>query len=82
MIDAFTKFKQVVVRVSLLRALNLAAQANQTDMKRRLAGYTAYSSADPYPYLLVGDGRNDTNNCKGKILKGIFVDFFSFDQND
>lgn len=64
LLKGFFKFKQVKIRLALLRALNLAAQTNETDLKRRMAGYTARSSANPYPYIMVGDGKNDSNNCK------------------
>lgn len=64
LLTAFYKYKQVKIRLALLRALNLTAQTNETDFKRKLAGYIARSSANPYPYIIVGDGKNDSNNCK------------------
>jgi hypothetical protein len=54
----------VKVRLTLLRAVELAAQSNESDLRRRLAGYKALSSANPYPYLMIGDGKSDKNNGK------------------
>jgi len=42
--------------------MELSAQIDETDLKRRLAGYSALSSANPYPVLKVGDGKNSPNN--------------------
>lgn len=50
------------IRLTLLRAMELSAQIDETDLKRRLAGYSALSSANPYPVLKVGDGKNSPNN--------------------
>jgi len=62
LIKLFSQIRQVKVRLFLLRATNLAAQASETGLKERAAGYTAKSSANPYPYILVGDGKNDVSN--------------------
>ena len=62
MLKSFIKHKIVKVRLTLLRAVELAAQSNETDLKRRLAGYKALSSANPYPFLMIGDGKNDSNS--------------------
>ena len=64
-LKSFLKFRTLKLRLTLLRAIELSAQTNETDLKRRLAGYSALSSADPYPSLKVGDGKN--NQSGGKL---------------
>lgn len=53
---------QIKVRFYINRALNLAAQSNAIELKYRLGGYQALSSADPYPVVCVGDSKNDINS--------------------
>ena len=36
-------------------------------MKTKLAGYEGRSSANPYPYLIVGDGKNDVSSGLSKL---------------
>lgn len=61
MLELFKSTCQIKVRFYLLRGLNLAAQSNATQIKYNLGGYSAMSSADPYPKIQVGDARNDVN---------------------
>ena len=45
------------VRVYLISAQNLTATGVKIDLKSKLAGFTALSTANPYPVVQVGDGR-------------------------
>ena len=51
-----TSFK---VRVYLLTCQNLSALDSYLDLKSKLAGLKALCSADPFPVIIVGDGKND-----------------------
>lgn len=44
------------VRVYLISAQNLTATGTVIDMKSRLAGMTALSTANPFPVITIGDG--------------------------
>jgi hypothetical protein len=52
-----TTFK---IRVYLLTCQNLTAIDSFLDLKSKLAGLKALCSADPFPVIIVGDGKNDT----------------------
>jgi hypothetical protein len=56
------------IRVYLISAQNLTASGVMIDLKSRLAGATALSSANPYPIVSVGDG---INNSGRRILKSV-----------
>ena len=55
--DDFQTYK---IRVYLVTAQNLTATGTVIDLKSRLAGMTALSSANPYPVITIGEGKNDT----------------------
>lgn len=57
------------VRVYLISAQNLTASGVMLDMKSRLAGMTALSSANPYPIVKVGDGLNQDGDKGPKTQK-------------
>lgn len=57
-LDYFKNQNKYKVRVYLLRGLNFSAQQDATELKEILAGKQALSSANSYPMILVGDGRN------------------------
>lgn len=44
------------IRVYLISAQNLTATGTVIDMKSRLAGMTALSTANPYPVVTIGNG--------------------------
>mmetsp|Transcript_18698 Transcript_18698/g.28643 ORF Transcript_18698/g.28643 Transcript_18698/m.28643 type:complete len:123 (+) Transcript_18698:3529-3897(+) len=46
------------IRLYLITAQNLTATGTAIDLKSKLAGMTALSTANPYPVILVGDGKN------------------------
>lgn len=48
-------FKNLKVRVYILRAINLTAQDQVVDFKESMAGYTSYSSANPYLEIKIND---------------------------
>ena len=56
------------IRVYILTCQNLSAVDNYVDLKSRLAGDKALSSADPYPVLMIGNGENDLKTKKVKRL--------------
>lgn len=56
------------VRIYLISAQNLTASGVIIDLKSRLAGATALSSANPYPVITVGDG---VNNPDRRIQKSV-----------
>lgn len=84
LLGIFKETCQVKVRLNVLRALNLAAQSNAIQVKYNLGGYNALSSADPYPKVQVGDGKNDVNSgvlkfyndSKNFVEKTLNPDFF------
>ena len=72
-IDRFLKYtvSQLAtfkIRVYLLTCQNLSAVDSKIDLKARLAGLTALCSANPFPVIIVGDGRNDTQAQKIKFI--------------
>ena len=54
------------VRVYILTCKNLAAVDNYVDLKSRLAGDKALSSADPFPVIKIGNGENDLKTKRVK----------------
>lgn len=58
MLAYFRETKWFKVRVYLLRGLNLSAQENAADINDMMAGVRAMASANSYPVIVVGDGRN------------------------
>lgn len=56
------------VRVYLLTCQNLSAIDSYLDLKSKLAGLQALCSADPFPVIIVGDGKNDTQEQKVKYI--------------
>lgn len=62
LLNIFKETCQIKVRFYVLRALNLAAQANAIELKYELGGYNAMSTANSYPVVSVGDARNDVNS--------------------
>ena len=49
----------------------LSAVDNYVDATDMLAGARALSSADPYPYITIGDGENDSKTKKIKRINDI-----------
>jgi len=54
------------IRIYLLTCQNLSAVDSYMEVKAKLAGYKALCSADPFPVLSVGDGKNDIQDQKSK----------------
>lgn len=61
-LDVLSQPRFVKVRLYLLRGLNLTAQADVNSAMNRFAGYSAFSSANAFPQIVVGDGDNDHQN--------------------
>lgn len=70
--DVLTVLKKnthLKIRIYLLRGLNLTAQSNVNSAMNKLAGYSAYSSANPYPEISIGDCCNDSSSGIVKSIK-------------
>lgn len=84
LLNIFRENCQIKLRYYVLRGLSLAAQSNAIETKFALGGYQALSSADPYPGLSIGDGKNDINSGVSKsvtdanscVLQNLNPDFF------
>ena len=50
------------VRVYLISAQNLTATGTKIDLKSRLAGMTALTTATPYPVIKVGDSKGTSDS--------------------
>ena len=60
------------VRVYILTCQNLTATDSSVDLRLQIAGVVALSSADPYPVITVGSGRNlDATASTDKKVKFI-----------
>eukprot|EP01016_Furgasonia_blochmanni_P007684 TRINITY_DN1307_c0_g1_i2.p1 TRINITY_DN1307_c0_g1~~TRINITY_DN1307_c0_g1_i2.p1 ORF type:complete len:498 (-),score=69.53 TRINITY_DN1307_c0_g1_i2:413-1906(-) len=70
-LKVFQKLLKTKVRLYFLRATNLSAQANETDVNAMLAGMTALSSAIPYPAAIIGEGM-----LSGDQIKEVKADEF------
>lgn len=61
-LDILSRPRFVKTRLYLMRGLNLTAQADVNSAMNKFAGYSAFSSANSFPQIVIGDGDNDHLN--------------------
>jgi hypothetical protein len=88
--DIPINLNQIKVRVYILRCLNLTAQENHANLVDRLAGYNAFSKANAYLEILVGqnydkdDGKGIRyiNDRTSHVLNSLSPEFYKYYELD
>lgn len=61
-LNVLSRPRFIKTRLYLMRGLNLTAQADVNSAMNKFAGYSAFSSANSFPQIVIGDGDNDHLN--------------------